>query len=52
VVIEPGCWCVLGGDARIGLWWTWGTGLGRYDRADGEEEEYRGAHGLLDPLHG
>lgn len=50
MVIESGCWCILGGDARVGLWWTWGTGLGRYDRADGEEEEYRGAHGLLDLL--
>lgn len=40
MVIEFGRWCVLGGDARVGLWWTWGIGLGSYDRADGEEEEY------------
>jgi hypothetical protein len=33
------------------LWWTWGAGLGGYDRADGEEEEHRGVPGPLVPLH-
>ena len=51
MAVEFGCRCVLGGDAGVGLWWTWGAGLGEYDRADGEEEERRGALGPLDPLY-